>query len=140
MPLLHEDVTSKILECCFEVINELGAGFLETVYEKALCIALQQKGLNIGFQVPLSVSFRGQSVGDFFADLVVDERVIVEIKAVKALAPEHQAQLINYLKATGIRVGLLVNFGNPKLEFKRSYFDPPRPEGETRPQQDAQQE
>ena len=86
------------------------------VYEKALVVALCQKGLRVAAQVPLKVAFRGVIVGDFYADLVVEERVIVELKAVTALAPEHQAQVINYLRATGIDVGLLVNFGRPKLE------------------------
>jgi GxxExxY protein len=123
MAMRHESVTGQILEACFEVINELGAGFLESVYARALLMALEQKGLKVRAQVPLSVVFRGKSVGDFFADLLVEDRVIVEIKAVKALAPEHQAQLIHYLKATGVEVGLLVNFGNPKLEFKRCHWD-----------------
>jgi len=119
--LLYEDITSKILAACFEVINELGSGFLESVYEKALIIALKQSGVRATSQAPLGVFFRGENVGDFIADLIVEDKVIVEIKAVKALAPEHQAQLINYLKVTHIKVGLLVNFGRPKLEYKRLY-------------------
>ena len=121
MKLLYEDITSKILAACFEVINELGSGFLESVYEKALIIALKQSGVRATSQAPLGVFFRGENVGDFIADLIVEDKVIVEIKAVKALAPEHQAQLINYLKVTHIKVGLLVNFGRPKLEYKRLY-------------------
>ncbi|MBJ6725421.1 GxxExxY protein [Geomesophilobacter sediminis] len=121
MALLHEDVTGKILEASFEVINELGAGFLESVYENSLLLALKQKGLIVDNQVPLSVKFRGENVGEFKADIVVENRVIVELKACKAIAPEHMAQTINYLRATGIQVGLLINFGNPKLEFKRLF-------------------
>ena len=102
-----------------EVINELGAGFLESVYRNALRLALEQMGLSVTCQHPISVVFRGQCVGDFYADLFVENTVVVEIKAVKAIVPEHQAQVINYLKATGIGVGLLINFGNPRLEFKR---------------------
>lgn len=117
--MLHEELTKQILECCFEVINELGAGFLESVYEKSLIIALQSKGLKVQSQVPLAVTFRGEPVGNFQADLLVEEKVIVEIKAVKALAPEHQAQVINYLKASGIEVGLLVSFGRRHLDYKR---------------------
>ena len=117
--MLYEELTGRILEACFDVIKELGAGFLESVYERALLIALRQKGINARAQVPLSVRFRGEVVGEFFADLLVEEKVIVELKAVRALVPEHQAQLINYLKATGIEVGLLVNFGNPRLEYRR---------------------
>lgn len=99
--------------------NELGAGFLESVYEKALLLVLRQKGLSALSQRPVKVMFRGECVGDFYADIFVEEKVIVELKAVKAIAPEHQAQLINYLNATGIEVGLLINFGAPKLEYKR---------------------
>lgn len=117
----HGEKTQKIIGCCFEVINELGAGFLESVYENALMIALREKGVRAEQQVPLSVQFRGQNVGQFFADILVDGEVIVELKAVKSLLPEHQAQLINYLKATGKSVGLLVNFGNARLDVKRLY-------------------
>jgi len=117
--LKHEQITKNVIGCAFEVINELGAGFLESVYEKALLLALRQKGLSVVAQHPVKVMFRGKCVGDFFADLLVEEKVIVELKAVKAIAPEHQAQIINYLNATGIEVGLLINFGNPKLEYKR---------------------
>lgn len=119
--MLHEELTGKILEASFEVIRELGGGFLEGVYQNALLIALRQKGIKADARVPLSVRFRGEVVGEYFADLFVDSKVIVELKAVKALAPEHQAQLINYLKATGIEVGLLINFGRPKLEYRRLY-------------------
>ena len=119
MTLVHEALTARILEACFEVINELGAGFLESVYQNALLLALRQKGLIVESQAPVSVLFRGEIVGQFYADLFVDGKVIVELKAVSALLPEHKAQLINYLKATGIEVGLLVNFGKPKLEYRR---------------------
>ena len=117
--LKHEEITKAIIGCAFEVINELGAGFLESVYEKALLLALRQKGLSAISQHPVKVMFRGECVGDFYADIFVEEKVIVELKTVKTIAPEHQAQIINYLNATGIEVGLLINFGNPKLEFKR---------------------
>ena len=115
----HEEITKTVIGCAFEVINELGAGFLESVYEKALLLALRQKGLSAIAQHPVKVLFRGECVGDFYADIFVEDKVIVELKAVKAIAPEHQAQTINYLNATGIEVGLLINFGNPKLEYKR---------------------
>jgi len=115
----HEEITKVVIGCAFEVINELGAGFLESVYEKALILALRQKGLSAVSQHPVEVLFRGQCVGEFFADIFVEEKVIVELKAVKAIAPEHQAQIINYLNATGFEVGLLINFGNPKLEYRR---------------------
>jgi GxxExxY protein len=113
------EITKAIIGCAFDVINELGVGFLESVYEKSLTIALQEKGLQVQCQQPIQVRFRNHIVGDFYADLLVEGNVIVELKAVKAIAPEHQAQIINYLKATGIEVGLLINFGSPKLEYKR---------------------
>jgi len=117
--LKHASLTRAVIGCAFEVINELCAGFVETVYERALLLALRQKGLEAVAQHPIRVMFRGVCVGEFVADIFVEEKVIVELKAVKAIAPEHQAQIINYLNATGIEVGLLINFGNPKLEYKR---------------------
>lgn len=117
--MLYEELTGTILEACFEVSRELGAGFLESVYEKALYVALMQKGLNVVSQVSLQVKFRGVIVGDFYADILVEGKVIVELKAVTRILPEHKAQVINYLKATGIEIGLLVNFGNAKLEYFR---------------------
>jgi GxxExxY protein len=117
--LKYAEITQAVIGCAFEVINELGAGFLESVYEKALLVALRQRGLSVISQHPIKVMFRGECVGDFYADLFVEGKVLVELKAVKAIAPEHQAQIINYLNATGIEVGLLINFGNPKLEYKR---------------------
>jgi GxxExxY protein len=128
--MLYEDLTKKALEACFEVMKELGAGFLESVYEKALLIALQQKGVTAKAQFPLTVKFRGQVVGEFYADVLLEDKVIIELKAVAALKPEHHAQVINYLNATGIDVGLLVNFGNPKLEYRRFHRKTPAP-GET---------
>lgn len=117
--LKHGSITQTVLGCAFEVINELGSGFLESVYENALLLALRQQGLAAAKQHPCKVMFRGECVGDFYADMLVEGKVIVELKAVKAIAPEHQAQVINYLNATGIEVGLLINFGNQKLEYKR---------------------
>lgn len=117
--MLHQEITEKIIGCCFDVINELGSGFLESVYEKALVVILQEKGLKVVSQAPISVEFRGQVVGEFFADILVENKIVVELKAVKKIAPEHLAQVINYLKATGFETGLLVNFGCQKLEYRR---------------------
>jgi GxxExxY protein len=117
--MLHEEITGKVIGCAFNVINELGAGFLESVYQNAMIILLREKGVSAESQHPVKVSFRGECVGDFYADILVDGKVIVELKAVKTIAPEHEAQIINYLKATGIEFGLLINFGNPRLEYKR---------------------
>ncbi len=118
MQLLHKDLTEQILAACFQVSNELGAGFVELVYQNALVIVLREKGLQVACEFPLSVSFHGQTIGSFYADLFVEEKVIVELKAVSALTDGHKAQLINYLKATGVDLGLLVNFGNPKVEYR----------------------
>lgn len=117
--MLYDDITKKILEACFEVSNELGTGYLESVYEKSLLIALTQKGLNAKRQVPLQVRFRGENVGEFFIDILVEEKVLVELKVTGGLNKENYAQTINYLKATGIEVGLLINFGTPKIEYRR---------------------
>ena len=115
----HEDITEHILAASFEVMHEIGHGFLESVYERSLLIALQSRGLTVKSQVPIEVMFRKHVVGEFFADLLVENKVIVELKAAKSLAPEHQAQVINYLNATGIEVGLLINFGAPKMDYHR---------------------
>ena len=117
--LLHAKLTRSTIACAFEVINERGSGFLESVYEKAMVIALSDAGLSVQSQKPVKVRFREKPVGDFYADLLVEEKVVVELKSVKTLVPEHAAQTINYLNAIGIQVGLLINFGKPTLEFKR---------------------
>ncbi len=117
--MLYGDLTKRVIGCAFEVVNELGSGFLESVYENALLIALNDAGLEAESQKTINVVFREQSVGDFYADILVEGKVLIEMKAVKAILPEHQAQIINYLNATGIEVGLLINFGSSKLEFKR---------------------
>lgn len=117
--MIHETLTGKILEACFEVSNELGVGYIESVYEKALQLALQQKGFAVERQVPLKVNFRGVIVGDFAADMIVEGKVLLELKAVDNFAKHHIAQLLNYLKTTGIEVGMLINFGNSKLQYRR---------------------
>ncbi|MBP6002276.1 MAG: GxxExxY protein [Pyrinomonadaceae bacterium] len=115
----HEELTSKILETCFEVSNELGVGYIESVYENALFVALVQKGMEVQRQVPLKVTFRGVIVGDFKADILVEGKVLLELKAVEALAKEHFAQVLNYLKTTGIEVGMVINFGKSRLQYRR---------------------
>ncbi|MEZ6096083.1 MAG: GxxExxY protein [Pirellulaceae bacterium] len=117
--LQHSEITEAIIGCAFQVSNELGTGFLESVYEKSLAMLLREKGLSCSSQHPIQVKFRGVVVGEFVADLLVEGKVVVKLKAVKGIAPEHQAQVINYLKATEMDVGLLINFGCPRLEFKR---------------------
>ena len=115
----NEQLTKTILAACFEVGNELGPGFLESVYEKALLIALKQKDIEATAQVPIKVFFRGQDIGLFYADILVENQVIVELKSCQKIAGEHIAQAINYLKATEKEVALLVNFGQRKVEYRR---------------------
>ncbi len=117
----YKDVTDTILKSFYEVYNELGDGFLESVYENALDIVLKEHGLSVERQKRISVIFRDKSIGDFKTDLLVNEKVLIELKAVRSIDPSHEAQLINYLKASDIEIGLLLNFGR-KPEFKRFVF------------------
>ena len=118
---LYEEITKKIIKCFYKIYDELGSGFLESVYEKALMIELKDIGLNADNQKNLDVYYKNQLVGEFKSDIIAEDKIIIEIKSVTKLTAQHEAQLINYLKATGIKVGLLVNFGD-KLEFKRRVF------------------
>lgn len=118
---LYSETTGLILKGFFNVYNELGYGFLEKVYERALINELRDLGLNVEAQKKITVYYKDQVVGDYFADIVVEGRVIVELKAVEKLAPEHEVQLVNYLKATDTHVGLLLNFG-VKPQYKRKVF------------------
>lgn len=117
--LPYSELTKAILGCCFEVMRELGPGFLEKVYKNALFIAMRQKGLQVEVEQPYEVIFRGKVIGRYNADLVVNQTVIVELKCCESLIGEHQAQLFNYLKVSGLPIGLLVNFRCRKLEWKR---------------------
>lgn len=119
--MLHEDVTDKILKAFYKVNNTLGFGFLEKVYENAMAIELRKLGLQVEKQKNIKVYYEQEEVGDYYADLLVNRLVILELKAAEALREEHEAQLINYLKATSIEVGLLLNFGK-KAEFRRKVF------------------
>jgi len=118
----HKNLTDKIIEIFYKVYNELGYGFLEKVYENAMMVEFNEVGINANTQIPVKVEYNGKIVGEYFADILVDNSVIVEIKAAKCLLKEHEAQLLNYLKATDIEVGLLLNFGS-KPEIKRKAFD-----------------
>jgi GxxExxY protein len=113
------DLTYLINAAVFEVNRELGPGFLEKVYENALLLELLSKGLKAKSQVPIKVKYKGSEVGDYYADIIVEEQVIIEAKAIESLQKVHEAQLLNYLKATGCKVGLLVNFTFPKAQIKR---------------------
>ena len=113
------ELTYQINGAIFEVSRVLGSGFLEKIYENALLIELRERGLNAESQKPINVSYKGQIVGEYFADILVCDRVIIELKCVEHFSRLHEAQLLNYLKATGVKVGLLVNFNHPKVEIKR---------------------
>ena len=113
-------LTEKIIKACYEVHTELSIGFVEKVYENALVIALRELGLRASPQHPIQVHFRNQVIGEYFADILVEEKIVLELKAVKTLRPEHQAQLINYLNASHLNVGLLINFAKKGLEIKRA--------------------
>jgi len=120
--LKHGELTEKIIGAFYEVYNELGFGFLESVYEEALKIVLEEKGLKVEQQIETPVWFRGKTIGAFKADLIVDEIVIIELKAVIRIINRHEAQLLHYLRVTDVEVGLLLNFGQ-NAEFKRLAFD-----------------
>lgn len=121
MVIKHKYITDIILKTYYEVYNELGYGFLERVYQNAMFFALQEAGLKVEAQRRIKVFFREKEVGEYFADLIVDDVVILELKAAAALNEEHEIQLVNYLKATEIEVGLLLNFGK-EPEFERKIW------------------
>ena len=124
-------ITEKIIGCAYTVSNTLGIGFVEKVYENALVVATRKTGFLVEQQYPIKVVFDGVVVGEFFADLFIEKRVLVELKAVSTLLDEHTAQALNYLRATGAEVCLLINFGKPKIEIKRLlpsvYWKTPKP-------------
>jgi GxxExxY protein len=115
----HMELSEKIIGCAYEVYNKMGYGYLESVYEKCLLIELRKAGLTADAQMPIKVQYDGQIVGDFFADIIVNDTVILELKSVKKIATAHEAQLVNYLVATGKQVGLILNFGEQQVEVKR---------------------
>jgi GxxExxY protein len=123
LELIEEVTTKEILNCFFRVYNTLGSGFLEKVYENALLLELRRAGHSALSQVPIQVRYRDETVGQYFADLLVNESVIVEIKACEQLCKEHEYQLINYLRATRLPVGLLLNFGKAP-QFRRKIYSP----------------
>ena len=122
MELEHKDITEKIIGAAFEVYNVLGYGFLESVYRKAMQVELHQAGLRCEAECPIKVNYKGAVVGDFRADLFVNDVVIVELKTAKEYNPEDEPQLLNELKATGTKIGLLINFGRTRVEFIRRAF------------------
>lgn len=117
--MLYPELSKSIFDAAFAVHRELGSGLLELPYHNALYLGLKQAGLTVVYNAPFEVSYLGETVGEYLADLAVNGRVIIEVKAVAELSPAHTAQLINYLRISGLRLGFLFNFAPPKLEFKR---------------------
>jgi GxxExxY protein len=122
---IHSGLTREIIGCFYHVYNQLGYGFLEKVYENALCHELRKHGLVVVQQAPIVVWYDGLKVGEYYADLLVDDKVLLELKALSCLTDEHSAQLLNYLKATGKEIGLVLNFG-PKPEVRRKIYQTAR--------------
>lgn len=118
----HGEITERVIKAFYEVYNELGHGFLESVYEEAMSVVLAENGLNAQRQVSIPVWFRARRIGNFCADLIVEDAVLIELKAARGLDSAHESQILNYLRATEIEIGLLMNFG-AKAEFKRFVFD-----------------
>ena len=116
---MDNELSRRVIGCAFEVSNTLGAGFSEKIYEKALCVEFEKSGLSFQCQKLVCVEYKHVLVGEYVTDIVVEDRLLLELKAVSALCGVHEAQLMNYLKATGLSVGLLLNFGRPKLGIKR---------------------
>lgn len=135
----HGELTDKIIGIFYDVYNELGHGFLEAIYHDAMLIALRQVGLKAEKECAVPVWFRGFQLGEYRADLVVEEKIILELKAARAFDPAHEAQLLHYLRATTIEVGLLLNFG-PRPEFKRLAFDNDRKQIRVYPRPSAAEE
>jgi GxxExxY protein len=133
--LLHSELTEKILGAYYDVYNEIGHGFLESVYNNCMFLALIKVGMSVRREVPVPVYFRGQDVGQFKADLVVDGCVLLELKAVQNLDRSHEAQIMNYLRATEVEVGLLLNFGSP--QFRRIVFENSNKKIRVRPRSSA---
>ena len=117
--IIHKELSYKIIELALEVHNELGCGFLEKVYENALMILLGRESIPARQQAPVEVYFQNKVVGQYFADILVDNKIILELKTVDAVSDVHKAHVLNYLRATGIKLGLIMNFAKPRFEYKR---------------------
>ncbi len=120
---MENNLSRQVIGCAIEVSNTLGAGFFEKVYEKALCVEFEKSGMCFQCQRPVVVMYKGSLVGEYITDIIVEERLLLELKAISTLNSEHEAQLMNYLKSTGLSVGLLLNFGKPKLGIKRMVWN-----------------
>ncbi len=119
----YRELTEKIIGCAYQVYNRMGFGFLESVYEKCMLIELRKAGLNAESQKPITVYYENEIVGEFVADILVNDKIILELKSVRRIINAHEVQLVNYLVATGKQVGLILNFGEGKVEVKRKVKD-----------------
>mgnify|MGYP001578500546 CR=1 FL=1 len=117
--IIHKDLAYQVIGLAMDVHSGLGYGFLEKVYENALMVLLRREGINAKQQSPINIFFEGQNVGDYFADILVEDKIIVELKSVEKIIDIHKAQALNYLKATGLRLAILLNFGKERLEYER---------------------
>ncbi|MBW2663892.1 MAG: GxxExxY protein [Deltaproteobacteria bacterium] len=117
--ILHKDLSYKIIGLAMEVHTKLGYGFLEKVYENAMMVLLRREGIHAKQQAPITVYFDGEVVGDYYADILVEDKIILELKAIEKITDVHRAQTLNYLKATGLRLAILLNFGKEKLKYER---------------------
>jgi len=120
---MDDDLSGRVIACAFEVSNTLGAGFFEKIYEKALCVELDRQGIRFQCQKPVVVEYKNCLVGEYITDIIVEDRLLLELEAVSSLCSEYEAQLLNYLKATELSLGLLLNFGKPKLGIKRMVWN-----------------
>lgn len=123
--MLHDDLTGKIIGAAYKVYNTMGYGYLESVYRACMVIELRKLGLDVREHYPIKVYYEGHPVGDFEADLFVEEKVMVELKSIRTINAIHEVQLVNYLTATGVDLGLLINFGEQKVEVKRKVRELP---------------
>ena len=119
--MLDDELTQKIIKCAYDVYNKLGSGFLEKVYQNAMVIETAKKELTVKAQHPIKVYDDDEVIGDYIADLWINDTIIVELKAVQSLTREHEIQLVNYLAATGVETGLLINFGSPSVQVRRKF-------------------
>lgn len=120
--ILYKDLSYKIVGLAMQVYNKLGYGFLEKVYENALMVILLRGGIQAKQQAPITVYFEGEVVGDYYADILVEDKIILELKAVEKISDAHIAQTLNYLKATGLQLAIILNFGKEKFEYKRIVY------------------
>ncbi len=117
--MYFKDISEKIIGCAYRVYNQMGFGFFESVYEKCMKIELSKEGIKVDSQIPVTVYYNQQIVGEFMPDILVEDKIIVELKSVRKINKAHEVQLVNYLVATGKDVGLILNFGEEKVEVKR---------------------